>query len=113
MDAKNCRKCGKLFRGYGDRNICSDCFSESLPVYALIREYLYDNPGSNAVDIIGALSKKGVTISHREILDFVKDDRLAFSERKKESFAFSEPTTRSVMPQKNNGGFHSKRGLIK
>ncbi|PRX18812.1 hypothetical protein BX659_1413 [Orenia metallireducens] len=50
MKLKNCKKCNHIFVNNG-QSLCPDCIEEERENFQKIRDYLWDNPGSNIKDI--------------------------------------------------------------
>lgn len=113
MNARNCRKCGKVFQASNERKLCGDCYIKTMPDFAKIRDYLYENPGSNAVQVSSALRSNGHNITPGDILDFVRDGRLTNNSIKELPERLEKKITGSFRPSHNAfGGFHSRRTII-
>lgn len=72
-DLRNCSKCGRLF-GYTGRPLCSFCIEEQEDEYKIVRDYLYDNPGSNVVEVSEATG-----VDSEQIMRFLREERLQIS----------------------------------
>lgn len=72
-DLRNCSKCGRLF-GYSGRPLCSFCIEEQEDEYKIVRDYLYDNPGSNVVEVSEATG-----VDSEQIMRFLREERLQIS----------------------------------
>lgn len=70
-DVRNCRKCGKIFTFLGGSPICPACKQLDEDDFKRVKEYLYDNPGSNLTQVSVELD-----ISVEKIKRFLKDGRL-------------------------------------
>ncbi|MCX7922878.1 MAG: hypothetical protein N3B21_12845 [Clostridia bacterium] len=70
-DLKNCKTCGKLFSPLASTTHCNSCSTADERVFKMIREYLYDNPGTNAYDLCVRFN-----VSIERIIKYIKDDRL-------------------------------------
>lgn len=68
---QQCRRCGKLFQSYG-KAICSDCAEEMDQYYIMIKDYIYDHPDANVIEI-----SKETKIAEITILYFLKEGRLS------------------------------------
>lgn len=72
-DLRNCSKCGRLF-GYTGRPLCSFCIEEEEDEYKIVRDYLYDNPGSSVVEVSEATG-----VATDQIMRFLREERLQIS----------------------------------
>lgn len=72
-DLRNCSKCGRLY-GYSGSPLCSFCIEEQEDEYKIVRDYLYDNPGSNVVEVSEATG-----VSTEQIMRFLREERLQIS----------------------------------
>lgn len=72
-DLRNCAKCGRLF-GYSGSPFCSFCIEEEEDKYKVVRDYLYDNPGSSVVDVSEATG-----VPTEMIMKFLREERLQLS----------------------------------
>ena len=66
-----CRKCGKKFESKTlTDGFCHECLAEFLDKYHLVREYLWEHPGSNASEI-----SKACEVSVHQVMEWVREDR--------------------------------------
>lgn len=72
-DLRNCSRCGRLF-GYVGRPICSYCIEEEEDEFKIVKDFLYDNPGSTVYEVSDAT---GVEVE--KIMRFLKEERLQIS----------------------------------
>jgi flagellar operon protein (TIGR03826 family) len=72
-DLRNCSKCGRLF-GYTGNPLCSFCLEEEEDEYVIVRDYLYDNPGSSAAEVSEATG-----VDTEKIMRFLREERLQIS----------------------------------
>ncbi|HHU63487.1 MAG TPA: MerR family transcriptional regulator [Clostridiales bacterium] len=70
MDIRNCKSCGKIFL-YQGISICPACSRERDRQYEIVRDYLYENPGANIVEVSEATG-----VEEDVILMFLKEGRL-------------------------------------
>ncbi len=70
MEARNCKKCGKVYL-YNGNKYCLDCINDMDKTLSILREYVYKNPYSNLVKIA---SDTGVPI--KTILQFIREGRM-------------------------------------
>lgn len=75
MDVRNCVKCGRLFQYVSGPPICSKCKEKEEEDFKLIKDYIYENPNSNMMEISNATQ-----VSSRLIERFIKEGRLILSE---------------------------------
>ncbi|MDD5018151.1 MAG: hypothetical protein PHO15_08655 [Eubacteriales bacterium] len=68
---KQCKQCGQLFQSYGASE-CSVCLEEMDRGFILVKEYIYDHPDANVVEISNETG-----ISEKIILHFLKEGRLS------------------------------------
>lgn len=71
FEVKQCRQCKKLFQSYGAA-VCPECLDKMDNDYRLVKEYLYDNPESNVVEIV-----KETGVSEKTVLGFLREGRLS------------------------------------
>ena len=69
-EVKNCRKCNMIFSTDSGEMFCNKCQAEEEKIFKLIKNYLYDNPGTSIYD----LSVK-FNISVRRIQEYIRNDR--------------------------------------
>ncbi len=66
-----CRYCRRLFKSVIKRAVCPDCISKDNEQFDVIRDFLIENPNSNAVQV-----SQHTNISTSEILRYVDEGRL-------------------------------------
>ncbi len=71
MAVKNCPVCGRIFNDMGVNEVCVDCYAENEAVFRTVRDYLYDNPNQNIVQVSEAT---GVSIEKIKL--FLRSERL-------------------------------------
>jgi uncharacterized Zn finger protein (UPF0148 family) len=71
MAAVNCKACGTPFRPGPGEILCGECRIKEVMVFQKVRDYIRDNPGSNAEQI--AL---GTKIDERTIVRFINQGKL-------------------------------------
>lgn len=71
VDIRKCINCGKLFNSMGSR-ICFECEEELDQMFNDIRDFLYQNPGADVMEI-----SEQTKVPSRIILDFLRQGRLA------------------------------------
>ncbi|OCL26763.1 hypothetical protein U472_11565 [Orenia metallireducens] len=72
MKLKNCKKCNHIFVNNG-QNLCPDCIEEERNNFQKIRDYLWDNPGSNINDI-----HQETEVPLKIIRQFLREGRFKF-----------------------------------
>lgn len=76
-NVRQCKKCGRIFVSYGT-SMCPNCAQEMDRIFQLIKDYIYDHPSTNVIEIS---EKTGVEAS--VVLEFLKEDRLAIKTTEK------------------------------
>ena len=71
MSAKNCPICGKLFEYGGLTAVCPSCWQKNEQDFQKIKDYLYENPNMNVIQVSEAT---GVSIDKIKL--FLREDRL-------------------------------------
>lgn len=66
-----CKNCKKLFQTFGS-NICPVCVEEMEKNFEKVKDYLYNNPGANVVDIT-----KATEVQEKTVLYYLKEGRLS------------------------------------
>lgn len=74
MDVRNCSRCGKIY-AYDGFNICLKCRQDDEDDFKKVKEYLYEHPGANIVEII---EKTGV--ESKKVIEFLRQGRLEVSD---------------------------------
>lgn len=75
MDVRNCKDCGKMFNYIGGPPLCTTCLKKLDDKFAIVKEYIYDNPG---VDIQQVSQVNEVSV--QQIKKWIRDEKLSFSE---------------------------------
>lgn len=70
-DARNCRKCGRLFNYLGGPPVCTACKEQDEDDFKRVREYLYQNPGATMSEVSSVLD-----VSTEKIRRYLKEGRL-------------------------------------
>ncbi len=84
---KKCEKCGKFFGAYDDAVLCSACAEgESTGLshisnpkeqrFLIARNIVYDKPNISPEELILEMKNKGIQITRKEILEYVRQGRL-------------------------------------
>ncbi|MFA5675334.1 MAG: hypothetical protein WDA65_02315 [Christensenellales bacterium] len=71
---KQCRICNKLFYSFGANN-CPDCTERMERDFEKVRDYIYENPNANVVEI-----SQETGVSEKVILSYLKEGRLTIAE---------------------------------
>jgi len=74
-DARNCRRCGKMYNYLSGPPICIDCKNADEEVFKKVKEYLYDRPGATLAQVSTDLE-----VSVEKIKMFLKEGRLEITE---------------------------------
>lgn len=84
-----CTKCGKFFGSANGSDVCDSCkivtgkYSEVSDLEEVLfqetRSYVYDNPNVSPEDVIDHLADKGLTITRKIIMDYVRNDLIILS----------------------------------
>jgi hypothetical protein len=67
----NCVSCGTLFETKQNGTICQDCRQDTNKVFNVLRDYLYENPGSTVTDVV---NETGLSV--KVITQFLRDGRI-------------------------------------
>lgn len=65
-----CRQCGRLFQSLGN-NICPGCVEELDKSFEMVKNYIYDNPDANVLEI-----SKATGVPEKQVLEFLREGRL-------------------------------------
>ncbi len=76
MEISCCTYCGKLFHSFEGQRYCPRCISVLEERFKLVKEYIYEHPEATAPEVA-----KEFDISIRTIYRWVREERLAFSEK--------------------------------
>lgn len=74
-DARNCRRCGRMYNYIGGPPICIDCKNADEEIFKKVKEYLYDKPGATLAEV-----SMDVEVSVEKIKMFLKEGRLEITE---------------------------------
>lgn len=66
-----CKECKRIFPSNGD-SLCPVCLEKMDNDYTVVREYLYNNPMANVIQII-----EETNVTEKTLLYFLKDGRIA------------------------------------
>ncbi|SHI38513.1 TIGR03826 family flagellar region protein [Lutispora thermophila] len=72
-ELRNCIRCGRVF-AYTYSPICSKCLEQDEEDFRIVKDYLYDNPGSNVFEVSEATG-----VSVEKIMRFLREERLEIS----------------------------------
>lgn len=72
-DVRACRRCKKLYT-YFNSELCNDCQDELEEIFRRIRDYLYDYPNHNLMEIA-----KETEIKESDIMILLKQGRISFT----------------------------------
>lgn len=70
-DVIQCKQCKHLFQSFGS-NICPSCNEELEKDFEIVKEYIYNSPRANVVEIT-----KNTGVPEKTVLYFLKDGRLS------------------------------------
>ncbi|HZJ82169.1 MAG TPA: MerR family transcriptional regulator [Clostridia bacterium] len=70
MDIRNCKRCNGIFQYRGSK-YCPTCMQEFDDLFIKVRDYIYDNPKANIMEVSGETG-----VEEDIILQFLKDGRL-------------------------------------
>ena len=73
-DVKQCKECKKLFYSFGS-SFCPDCVEEIEKGFDRVKDYIYDHPKANVVEI-----SQETNVSEKRILGYLKEGRLTIDE---------------------------------
>ncbi|MDK2934468.1 MAG: hypothetical protein PWP27_2278 [Clostridiales bacterium] len=72
MEVRNCAKCGKIFtNGLSQSILCPMCRKQDEKEFKRVKEYLYQNPCTNILEVSTAL---GISIS--KLRRYLREERL-------------------------------------
>lgn len=71
---KQCRQCNKLFYSFG-QVYCPECLEKNEKDFEKVRDYIYENPSANVVEISNQTG-----VSEKMILSYLKEGRLTIDE---------------------------------
>ncbi len=70
-NVKQCKQCGGLFQSYG-ADICQTCAEKMDQSFRIVKNYIYDHPDVNVVEI-----SKETGVAEKMILGFLREGRLS------------------------------------
>lgn len=70
MDIRNCRRCGRLYQ-YINSKYCPFCRRELDELFEKVRDYIYDNPDANVMEVSAHTG-----VEEDLILEFLREGRL-------------------------------------
>ncbi len=70
-----CKKCARLYQSIGASPYCPNCMDELERSFDLVKNYIYDHPNANVVEI-----STETEVPEKDILHFLKEGRLSVSE---------------------------------
>lgn len=69
-----CKICGKIYQSLG-ADYCPNCADEMDACFHKVKDYLYDHPDTNVVDI-----SEGTEVPEKIVLQFLKEGRLSLGD---------------------------------
>ncbi|KDR94753.1 flagellar operon protein TIGR03826 [Peptoclostridium litorale DSM 5388] len=76
MELKNCISCGRTFGSEFGENLCKKCRNEAYENdFKKVREYLYDNPGSDVNEVSAATG-----VERTKIMLYLREERIEIIE---------------------------------
>lgn len=79
MNVSNCKNCGRLFNAISRERICPNCQKQLDEKFVVVKEFLRDNPNSSVDEV-----SKECEVSTKQIRQWVREERLTFSENSME-----------------------------
>ena len=79
MDVSNCKNCGRLFNAINRERICPNCQKLLDEKFVVVKEFLRENPNSSVEEV-----SKECEVSTKQIRQWVREERLTFSENSME-----------------------------
>lgn len=74
MEVRNCKQCGRLFNYIG-RLLCPECLRQKEDEFAVVKEYIRENPNRGVADVSEATGT-----SMNQIRQWIREERLVLSE---------------------------------
>jgi len=74
-ELKNCRNCGRMFSSENGQEFCSKCRLDVEDHFKIVREFIYDNPGSTVTEV-----EEGTGVPREEILEYLREEKLELKE---------------------------------
>lgn len=75
MDARNCKKCGRLFNHAMGPVICPKCKDSLEEKFQEVKRYVRDHPGCNIAEVA-----EECDVTQQQIKQWLREERLQFSE---------------------------------
>ncbi len=75
LSVSQCKKCARLYQPLANAPYCPTCMEELENKFELIKEYIYEHPLANAVEI-----SHETGVPEKDIFYFLKEGRLSVSE---------------------------------
>lgn len=72
-NVRQCRECRKLFQSFGS-SVCPDCVEETDRRFNTVKDYLYNHPNANVVDIANDTG-----VAEKIVLNFLREGRLSLN----------------------------------
>ena len=82
MEARNCRKCGKLFNYIGGLPICPQCKEQAETKFQEVKEFIRENRTANMNEICEACD-----VDKNQINQWIREERLVFSDESPITFS--------------------------
>lgn len=79
MEIRNCKNCGRLFNYIG-KVLCPECLKEKDDEFAIVKEYVRENPGAGI-----AQTSEATGVSVKQIRQWIREERLVLSEASAEA----------------------------
>lgn len=79
MNVSNCKNCGRLFNAISRERICPNCQKQLDEKFVVVKEFLRENPNSSVDEV-----SKECEVSTKQIRQWVREERLTFSENSME-----------------------------
>lgn len=70
-DVRQCKQCNRLFQSFGS-DMCPPCAERLDRDFLVIKEYLYDHPDANVVEIVQLTG-----VDEKIVLGFLREGRLS------------------------------------
>lgn len=74
MNARNCRKCKRLFNYIGGAPLCPTCREEMEKKFQEVKKYLFNNRNATISDVA-----ENCDVEEQQIRQWVREERLEFS----------------------------------
>lgn len=73
---QNCKKCKGLFNSLTDARLCPACLKEDDEIFAIVKEFIYANPGATISEVSTELD-----VSVNRIKRYLREGRLEILEK--------------------------------